>query len=242
MRDAIVPVFGSILCGTDNGATGTVARHQARWLAGADGALELVPIRALTRAGEDALARRCRDHDLLVVGGEPETHAIVRAVPIPVLLARWCCHAGDFTDEILLAVGDSSGAERAAELTAALARRHGGSVSLVGAPGRSPGIGHGLAEAERILSTAEAAPHVLGSQHAPAEHIIPEAAAEAGASLLVIAAGDDRWDAPLIHDIARRAGCSVLALPAPRPELPWARPRPLAACRRRSSDRRGPDR
>jgi hypothetical protein len=45
--------------------------------------------------------------------------------------------------------------------------------------------------------------------------LVPATAAEIGASLLVIGAGDDAWDATTLHDITRRAGCSVLTIPAP---------------------------
>jgi hypothetical protein len=135
------------------------------------------------------------------------------------LLSRWCCHAGDFTDEILVAVGDRSGAERASRLAGMIACRHRGAVSLVGAPGRSLDARPGLAASEGILHAMGTPPHVLArptSVHSTtAECIVPAAAAKLGASLLVICAGDDQWDAPLVHVIARRAGCSILAIPDP---------------------------
>ena len=49
------------------------------------------------------------------------------------------------------------------------------------------------------------------------ELAVPRAAGDIGASLIVVSVGDDAWDATLASDIARRAGCSLLTVPAPAP-------------------------
>jgi hypothetical protein len=210
-------LFPSILCGTDNGPSGVAARRQAAWLAHPEGFVAMVPTRELTTHGPDALAARCEDHDLLVLGSEPEAHALIAQARIPVLLARWCPEGRDVTDEILVAVGAHSGAERAAALAARIAARHRGSISAVAAHGPSPELAHALAATNRIiLCTAGSTPHVLGEM-APPEIAVPNAAAQIGASLLVIGVGEDAWDPALASDIARRLGCSMLAVPEPAP-------------------------
>ena len=219
MRDSVpsTPLFSSVLCGTDNGSSGLAARHQAAWLAEPEGAVKLVPTRALTRHGPRALVAQCAGHDLLVLGSEPEPHALIRHAPIPVLLARWCRERCDVTDEILVAVGGEAGAARAAELAARIAARRRGAVSIVAAPGRSRDVERALAAAGRIiLCTVGSTPPVL-VEPVPPELAVPRAAAEIGASLLVVSVGDDAWDAALASDIARRAGCSLLTVPVPVP-------------------------
>ena len=213
------PLFSSVLCGTDNGPSGIAARRQAAWLAEPEGALELAPTRELTGHGPSALVDRCEGHDLLVLGSERDSHALLRHVPIPVLLARWCPEDRDVTDVILVAVGDHAGAARAATLASRIARRHRGSMSVVAVPGRSRDLEHALAATERIiLCTSGTTARVLGGPARP-ELAVPMAATEVGASLLVVGVGDDAWDAALASDIARRAGCSMLAIPAPAPVI-----------------------
>ena len=219
MRESVpsTPLFSSVLCGTDNGPSGLAARHQAAWLTEPEGTVTLVPTRALTRHGPRALVAQCAGHDLLVLGSEPESHALLRHAPIPVLLASWCRESCDVTDEILVAVGGKAGAARAAELAARMAARHRGAVSVVAAPGRSPDLERALAAAGRIiLCTMRSTAPVL-VEPAPPELAVPKAAADIGASLLVVSVGDDAWDATLASDIARRAGCSLLTVPAPAP-------------------------
>src|SRR3954452_5328305 len=123
-------LFPSVLCGTDNSSSGIAACRQAAWLSHPDGSLELAPTRALTAHGYEELARRCDGHDLLVLGSEPASQALIAHAPIPVLLARWCPEGHDVTDRILVAVGDHPGAERAASLAAEIASRHRGTVAV----------------------------------------------------------------------------------------------------------------
>ena len=125
----------------------------------------------------------------------------------------------DVTDEILVVVGDQAGSSRAAELGARIARRHRGSVSVVAAPGRSRDLEHTLAVSGRIiLCTAGTTPRVVSEFAAP-ELAVPTAAAEIGASLVVVGVGDDAWDPAIASDIARRTGCSLLTVPAPTPVI-----------------------
>jgi nucleotide-binding universal stress UspA family protein len=206
-------LFPSVLCGTDNSASGVAARRQARWLAGSNGLVELAPQRELTDLGSRALAERCLGHDLLVLGSEGSARTLIACAPVPVLLARWCPVDRDVTDEILVAVGDHAGAERAAQLAAQLAVRRGGSVSVVPAPGRSHDLSRAIAATQRIvLCTAGMTPRLL-SEVARPEVAIARAAAQIGASLLVLGTGDDAWSAAEAADIARHTGCSLLAVP-----------------------------
>ena len=206
-------LFASVLCGTDNSASGVAARRQAAWLAGPDGLVELVPRRELTDLRSRPLAERCRDYDLLVLGSEGDDQKLIAGARVPVLLARWCPAGRDVTDEILVAVGDHAGAERAAKLAAHLAVRRRGSVSVIPAPGRSRDMTRAIAATQRIvLCTAAMTPRVL-SELAKPEVAISRAAAQVGASLLVLGVGDDAWSATEAADIARHAGCSFLAVP-----------------------------
>jgi nucleotide-binding universal stress UspA family protein len=209
----ISTLFTSVLCGTDNSASGVAARRQAAWLAGPDGLVELAPRRELTDLGSRALAERCRGHDLLVLGSEGDARTLIAGAPVPVLLARWCATGRDVTDEILVAVGDHAGAGRAAELAAHLAVRRRGSVSVVPAPGRIHDLARAIAATERIvLCTAGMMPRMLGEVARP-QATIPRAAAQIGASLIVLGVGDDAWSAEEAADIARHTGCSLLAVP-----------------------------
>ncbi len=212
-RATPTPLFSSILCGTDNGPAGVAARRQAEWLS--DGTVDLVPTRELTAHGPAALAEHVTGHDLIVLGSEPAAHVLLPHVAIPALLVRWCPDGYDVTDRILVAVGDHAGAARVATLAAEIARRHGGEVSLVAAPGRSHDLDRALAATGRILVTAlGASPHVLG-ELAPPEVAVPAVAARCRASLLIAGVGDDAWDAAYVSELARRTGCSTLAVPAP---------------------------
>lgn len=206
-------LFHSILCGTDNSPSGVAALRQAAWLSHPDGALDLVATRAVTGHGPEALDELCEGHDLLAVASEPSAHALIPYVRIPVLLARWCPDGRDVTDRILIAVGEHRGTERAASLAAEIALRHRGTVAVVAAPGHSRGLAHTLAATSRIvMCTAGSTPEILGEAASP-EIAVPHAALEAGASLLVVSLGDDAWEAPAAIDLARRTGCSMLAVP-----------------------------
>ena len=210
-------LFSSILCGTDNSPSGIAACRQAAWLSHPEGSLQLLPTRVLTAHGHGALAGRCEGHDLLVLGSEPEAHALVEHAPIPVLCARWCAAGRDVTDRILVAVGDHYGVERAASLAAEIARRHRGAVSVVAAPGHSARLARAVAATSRIvLCTAGHTPEVV-CELAPPEIAVPRAALENAASLLVLGVGDDAWDTRMVTDIARRTNCSVLTVPVPVP-------------------------
>ena len=210
-------LFPSILCGTDHGPSGVAARRQAAWVAGEHGTVELVPAGELMACGPEELAQRCLGHDLLVLGSESEAHALFAHAGTPVLLARWCLHGHDLTDEILVAVGGHPGCERAAVLAADLARRYRGSVSVVAVHEHSRELRRALAATSRIiLCGAGHVPRVLG-EPAPPEIAVPEAANEIGATMLVLGIGEDAWDAEVARTIARGVACSVLAIPEPRP-------------------------
>lgn len=209
---APIPVFPSILCGTDNGAAGIAARRQAAWLAEDAAALDIVSARELTGLGPDLLRQRCFPHDLLVLPAGSHEHALAHA-GIPVLLAGWCPEGKYVTDDILVAVDHRAGAMRAARLAALMAERHRGSVSIVAAPPRSRELDRALAAGSRIiLSTVGTAPQLLGAVDWP-ERAIAKATAAIGASLLVL--GVDSLSPTPAADIARFAGCSVLAIPTP---------------------------
>jgi hypothetical protein len=224
-------LFASVLCGTDNSASGVVARRQATWLAGPDGLVELIPRRELTDLASQPLAERCRDYDLLVIGSEGDRQTPIVSAPVPALLARWCPAGRDVTDEILVAVGDHAGTGRAAELAAQLAVRRRGSVSLVPAPGRSHDLSRAIAATQRIvLCTAGTTPRMLARPEAN----IPRAAAEIGASLVVLGVGHDAWNAEEAADIARHIGCSVLVVP----ELTTRSARESSRSRRRGTPQR----
>jgi hypothetical protein len=214
------PAFRAVLCATDNSACGIAARRQAAWIADDEHAIECVPTRAVTMATRDELLDRCSGHDLLVIGADADAPALVRHVPIPVLFARWCETGNDVTDSILVAVGPRGGAGRAAELAGQLARRHGGSVSLIAVPGASHDLSHALAAAGRIvLETTGDTPRIVGAA-TPAWIAVPRAAAASQASLIVLGIGDGGSDREAASDIARFAGCSVLIVPAPVPARP----------------------
>ena len=230
--------FPSVLCGADNGQTGVAARRQATWLAGEDGLVEVVPRRELTDAGAPALAGRCKGHDLLVVGSEADAHALIAAAPIPVLLARWCPLDRDVTDEILVAVGDHAGAARAAELAALLAASRRGSVSVVAVPGRSRELARAIAATQRIVLSTAGTSAPLVRELARPEVAIPRAAAQIGASLLVVGVGDDAWSAAEAGHIARHAACSLLAVP----DRVSARSAPVSSRSRRTDTQRHIDR
>jgi hypothetical protein len=230
--------FPTVLCGADNGQAGVAARRQAAWLAGEDGVVEVVPLREIADAGAPALADRCRGHDLLVVGSEANAPALIAAAPIPVLLARWCPLDHDVTDEIIVAVGDHARAVAAAELAALLAVRHRGSVSVVAVPGRTRGLARAIAATQRIvLCTAGTSAPLLGELARP-EVAIPRAAAQIGASLLVVGVGDDAWSAAEAGHIARHAACSLLAVP----DRVSARSAPMSSRSRRTDTQRHIDR
>ncbi len=231
-------LFTSVLCGADNGPMGVTARRQAAWLAGADGLVEVVPPRELTDAGAPALAGRCTGYDLLVLGSKANALAMIAAAPIPVLLARWCPLDRDVTDEILVAVGDHAGAARAAELAALLAVRRRGSVSVVAVPGRRHELARAIAATQRIVLSATGTSVRLLSELARPEVVISGAAAQIGASLLVVSVGDDAWSAVEAGDIARHAGCSLLAVP----DSLIARSAPASSRSRRTDIQRHRDR
>ena len=213
------PIFGSVLCGTDNGPSGVAARRQAAWLAGADGALTHVPTAALTRHGWDALEELCARHDLIVLGADPAAHHVVEHARIPVLQARWCPGGLDVTDNILVAVSDAGDSLGAADLAGRIAARHRGSVSLVVAPGRDPSLARGVAASGRILLRATgAAPRVLGDL-APPELNVPATAMDIGATLLMMGIPAGTAGRRLAVDLARRSGCSALTVPAHAPVL-----------------------
>jgi hypothetical protein len=206
-------VFPSILCGADNSACGIAARHQARWLAGPEGAVEVVPARGLTGLELAPLRRRCEPHDLLVLPSLAETHALATGAGVPVLLANWCPDGKDVTDDILVAVEDPATAARAARLAAQMAACHRGTVSIVAAPTRSRELERAIAASRRIIvSTVGTPPRLLGDLDTP-QRVVAKAVAAAGATLLVLGAGDPA----LVAELARFAGCSVLAVPAPVP-------------------------
>ena len=207
------PIFPSILCGTDNGAAGIAAGRQAVWLAEEAASLEVVPVRELTRLEPDLLGQRCLPHDLLVLPSEPDADVLAPHAGIPVLLAGWCPEGKDVTDDILVAVGDHPAALRAARLAALLAGRHRGSVSIVTVPPRSRELDRAIAASSRIIvSTAGTAPRLLGAVDSP-ERVVAKATSVVGASLLVL--GVDSLSPMPVADLARFAGCSVLAVPAP---------------------------
>ena len=209
------PPFAAILCGADNSSAGVAARRDAGWIAAPDAELEIVPASALLYAGRGALVQRCTDHDLLVLPDSDRTRRLIGDVPIPVLLARWSPY--DLTDQILVAASTHAGAERAAEIAARLARGHDGSVTVVAAPRRSPELARAIAASSRIIFAAAGTPPRVFADVAPPELAIQQAAATIGASLLVVAVGEDAWDPAPVTDVARFAGCSVLAVPAPAP-------------------------
>ena len=208
---ATSPLFPSILCGADNSAAGVAARRQAQWLAEPEGELEVVPTRALAGLAPAPLVRRCEPHDLLVLPSLAETHAIASRAGVPVLLASWCPAGKDVTDEILVAVGDARGTARASRLAAQIAGRHRGQVSIVAPPPRSRELDRAIAASRRIVvNTIGAAPHLIGEIDPP-HRAVAKAVADLGATLLVVGAGDPA----LVAELARFAGCSVLAVPAP---------------------------
>ena len=208
---APAPLFRSVLCGADIGTSGIATRRQAAWLAGPTGAVALVPTGTLTRHGSAALAERCEGHDLLALGAEHGSATLLQDVRIPVLLARWCPPGRDLTDRILVVVTDRVDMTRVAELAARMVRKHRAAVAFLAAPGSSRDLNRALAATSRImLRTAAVTPHVMAVP-APLELAVQEAAAAAGSSLLVMGVGDGTT---LACDVARRAGCSVLTVPA----------------------------
>ena len=219
------PLFRSVLCGADIGASGIAARRQAAWLAGAAGAVKLVPTGTLTRHGSTALAERCEGHDLLALGADHGSAKLLRDVRIPVLLARWCPPGRDLTDRILVVVSDRGDVTQVAELAARMVREHRADAAFVAAPGLSRDLTRALAATSRImLRTAGVTPQVIGIP-APLELAVQETAAAAESSLLVMGVGAGGWEATLACDAARRIGCSVLLVPASGGDLHRSSPR-----------------
>ena len=212
------PLFRSVLCGVDLGASGIATRRQAAWLAGPAGAVELVPAGTLTRHGSAALAERCEGHDLLALGADHGSVTLLRDVRIPVLLARWCAPGRDLTDRILVVVSDRGDVTQVAELAARMVREHRADAVFVAAPGSSRELNRALAATSRImLRTASVTPQVIGVP-APLELAVQETAA-AESSLLVMSVGAAGWDPTLACDVGRRIGCSMLLVPASAGDL-----------------------
>jgi sulfide:quinone oxidoreductase len=210
-------MFGSVLCGDDRSVNSRAAHRQAVLFASPGGAVEIVPAPQLTRHGHRALQDACEGHDLLALGAGGEATAVVEHAPIPVLIGRRRPPGTEVTETILVVVDDSRESSRAVELAGRLAAIHGGTVTIVVAPPREPGLQRAIAASRRILlQTTGAAPAVLGEQ-LPRERLIPDTAVAINASLVVLGTGDSQNARRMTAQIAGRIEASVLAVPAPGP-------------------------
>jgi sulfide:quinone oxidoreductase len=206
--------FSSVLCGVDRSANSRAAHQQATLFAEPGGAVEVVPAPRLTRHGERALQNACEGHDLLALGAGGGASAVVEHAPIPVLLGRWSAPGTEVTDRILVAVDDSPDSRRVLELAGRLAADHRGSVTVLVAPQRNPGLQRAIAASRRIvLQTTGALPTVLGEQ-LPRERAIPATAMAINASLVVLGAGATENERRTTAQLAGRIDASVLAVPA----------------------------
>jgi nucleotide-binding universal stress UspA family protein len=213
------PVFTSAVCAAGRSPTGHVARHQAAALVDPDGTVQSISAYAAARHGHGALLDRCDGADLLVLAAGGDSHTVLKHASIPVLLARPTQLGTEVTDRIIVASDVSPESRRAAEVAGLLAAGRGAVVAIMPAPEPDPAVQRAVAASGRIVlaSTGMASP-VLGDQP-PLERAIPVAAAALDASLLVLPLSTEsaRSRAALI---ARRIGCSVLAVPASRPGGP----------------------
>jgi nucleotide-binding universal stress UspA family protein len=205
--------FTSVICAVGEGPTDDAARHQAGLLASPGGTVELVAAASLTRHGELALGEGCDGHDLLALGGGAAAFAAVEQAPIPILIARRCPLGSEVTDSIVVPVDDSAESSRAVELAGSLAATHGGSVTLLAAPARDPGLERAIAAAfEVLLRATGAAAHVIGEPRPP-DWVIPSEAATLNASLVVLDVGRSPTERRIAALIVAAIGCSVLAVP-----------------------------
>ena len=80
-------------------------------------------------------------------------HVRRRAGPasLPVLLSRWIPACADIAQRMLLAVDQSVGPDRAAELAARLAAHHDGRVIILPSPERDRGLQRAIAASRRVL-------------------------------------------------------------------------------------------
>jgi nucleotide-binding universal stress UspA family protein len=166
-----------------------------------------------------------RDNDLLVLGvsersraggiliGRTAAAALHRA-PVPVLIARRP-PAAPFPHSILLATDGSAASRPAAELAAALARRHDARLTVVAGAGRDAAQRHELAqEAATIFAASGCEPVIIDARGKP-HTAIARAAGEVGASL-VITGSRGLMGVAALRSVSERVGecapCSVLVV------------------------------
>jgi nucleotide-binding universal stress UspA family protein len=208
-------VFSSVLCGVDRSVDSRAAHRQAVLLASPAGAVEIVPAPQLTRHGAAALHDACKGRDLLALGAGAGAHAVVKHARIPVLIGRWNPLEAEVTDTILVAVDDSPESCRAVALAGRLAAARGGTVTVLLAPPRDPGLQRAVAASRRILlQITGASPTLLGEQ-LPRERVVPATAVAISASLVVLGTGDSENVRRTTAQIADGTDSSVLTVPRP---------------------------
>jgi nucleotide-binding universal stress UspA family protein len=209
-------------------------RHAADALARArDVARELGIVPELVEVeGEYAalrLTEEARGHDLLAIGIHSRSRAggilvgtaastVIHRSPVPVLLARRPRGGDDVPASILLAVDGTPASRAAAELTARLAHRHESRVAIIAPQDHDAGLRHELAaEAAELLAATGREPLIL-DEHGPAHTCVPLAAADLGASLVVLGSRGLTGVKALrsaSERIAHAAPCSVLVVRRP---------------------------
>jgi hypothetical protein len=207
------PPFASVVCLVDRSSAGHAARQQAAALA-AGGAAEIITSPRPGRTSH-ALLDRCDGADLLVLGAGDEAIGLIQHTSLPVLLARSCAAGAAVTDRVLLAVDDESDPRAAAEVAAALAADHRGTVAVVRTPRPNRVVDRATAAAGRIVLQVAGTLAQVYEQAVPAERAIVAAAAAEDASLLVLPLGSTKGARRRAAAIARLVACSVLLIPAP---------------------------
>lgn len=213
-------LFPSIVCIGDATAAGQIARGQASALASGGGAVRAVspPARAWHRP--EAVLRLAAGADLLVLGADVTSDAVLAQASLPVLLSRWIPSCGDIAQRMLLAVEQSVRPDRAAELAASLAAHHDGTVILAPSLERDRGLQRAIAASRRIvLEKTGALPETHG-EALVREAVIASAVRAADASLLVLPLGETAEARAAGVTIARHVTCPVLAVPCEQQGTP----------------------
>jgi nucleotide-binding universal stress UspA family protein len=173
----------------------------------------------------DSLLREAPKHDLLVVGshglsrgagivlGSVATAAAHRA-PTPVLIARRPPAEDGFPQDVLVATDGSPGSQKAVELGARIAHRHGSNVLLFhAADGEEAKRRHELAEQAVYLFESTGREPAVVTSSGDAHRSIVDLAESERVSLIVLGSrglGGVKALGSVSERVSHEAGCSVL--------------------------------
>ena len=139
---------------------------------------------------------------------------------LPVLLSRWIPACADIAQRMLLAVDQSVGPDRAAELAARLAAHHDGRVIILPSPERDRGLQRAIAASRRILLDRTGVLPETRGDGPVREGVIASAVRAVDASLLVLPLGETAEARAAGVTIARHVTCPVLAVPCEQQGTP----------------------